>query len=222
VQGEFRAGLFAILMLAASGAARAEAPDALVVATSDGEVLSLAPEELNGLAARPLASVKKTLDERFGADFLTLRTITLKAGTTLVGRTVTQKAPMRLTIYEISKRAGGERKLRVVSTWFRAKPGETNEFRTTVEDLEEQVFFVTAENVDRADRLNQHLSYLSTQEDTVTLQGYSTNWNLSALKLHLVGKTAGQQDESFTKDALWLVDQLISPEWVASLRVVIR
>jgi len=112
--------------------------------------------------------------------------------------------------------------LRMVSTWFRAKPGETNEFRTKVEDLEEEVFLVTAENVDSADQLNRHLSYMNTQEKAITLKGYGTNWSLSALKLDLVGKDAAQKDESFTKDALWLVDQLIKPEWVVSVRIVNR
>ena len=63
---------------------------------------------------------------------------------------------------------------------------------------------------------------MNTQGGTIRLKGYSTNWNFSALRLNLAGRDAAQSEETFTKDALWLVDQLIKPAWVVGVRVVIK
>ena len=169
---------------------------------------------------RPLVKLKQGLDEEFGAGFLSLDKVDVKDGDELIGRCTIPVAPVRLTVYEISKEnKNSERKLRVVATAFYATTRETAEFRTKVHDLQEELFLVTAEQVDSPDQLDSHLAYLNTQENTITLKGYSTNWNLSALKVNMAGKDAAQKEVPFTKDAGWLVDHLIRPLWVASIRI---
>jgi hypothetical protein len=206
-------------------AVQAEAADSqrIEVSTGAGAPVMLGPEPLAGIKTRPLRKLKESLDNKFGVNFFSLHRISVPNGVELIGRCSVSTAPLRLTVYEISKgRNDHERKLRVVATGFYAKPGETGEFRTKVEDLEEDLFFVTAEQVETADQLNSHLTYMNTQENTIALRGYSSNWNLSALKLDLAGKDAAQREAPFTKDAMWLVDRLIHPLWVESIRIDVQ
>ena len=215
--------MLAALVLMVQAEAKAADPQTIEVSTGAGAPVKLEPEGLTGIKMRPLMKLKESLDKKFGVEFLSLRKIGVKNGTELVGRCSVSTAPIRLTVYEISKRMkDSERKLRVVATAFHAQPGENGEFRSKVEDLEEDLFFITAEQVESADQLNSHLTYMNTQENTITLKGYSTNWNLSALKWNMAGKDAAQKEAPFTKDARWLVDRLIRPMWVATIRINIE
>src|SRR3954451_13055546 len=86
-------------------------------------------------------------------------------------------------------------------------------FRKTIERLEENIFLVTAEKVTASDELNSHLRFMEEQGNSIILKGYSSNWNLSALKFQMAAKAGKQKerDDVFEKDALWLIDQLKNP-----------
>ncbi len=166
-----------------------------------------------------MAKLKETLDQRFGRDFLSLLKLHVKDGTELVGRCSVSTAPIRLTVYEISRRRPDrDRTLRVAATAFYPSPGATGEFRTMVRDSLESLFFITAEQVDSAGELNSHLTYMNTQDNSITVRGFSSNWNLSALKVNMTGRDQAHQERPFTKDAEWLVAHLIKPLWVISIR----
>jgi len=199
--------------------AHAMPPGTIEVSIRDGALVPLQPEKVHGLKARPLAKLKQRLDQRFGPDFLTLLRLPVEDGTELVGRCAVTTAPIRLTVYEISrKKHDHDRTLRVAATAFYPRPGATAEFRTKVQGHQEELFLITAERVDSADELNSHLAYMRRQDNSITVKGFSTNWNLSVLKVHLSGRGKAHQQVSFTKDAEWLVDHLIRPVWVASIR----
>ena len=98
--------------------------------------------------------------------------------------------------------------------------GETAEFKSDLRKFAEHVYLVTAEAVTAHDQLNARLRFMSTQGDAILLQGYSTNWNMSTLRLRMVEKGAGGgKDVEFAKDADWLVSHLIDPQWVVSIRL---
>jgi len=70
------------------------------------------------------------------------------------------------------------------------------------------------------DQLNAHLRFMTTQGDAILLQGYSSDWSLSALRFRMVEKgAAGGKDVEFAKEADWLVGNLIDPQWVVSIRI---
>jgi hypothetical protein len=215
--------LLAAVLPLLQATAHASPPDTLRVFTPDGTPVPVQPEKLQGLKTRPLAKLKETLDHRFGPGFLSLLKLEVQNGTELIGRCTVTTAPVRLTVYEISRRRHDpERTLRVVATKFFATPGETGEFRTRIEDLQEDLFFVTAEQVDSAAQLDSHLTYMNSQDNAIAVTGFSTNWNLSVLKVNLAGRDEARQEVPFTKDAEWLVDHLIRPLWVTEIRVVTR
>ena len=214
-------GLLILLLL---NTIPARADDSSVAAvkltTSAGVPARLLTEDLSSLTSRPLAKTQEVLDKKFGKGFFTLYRIKSKVGTELIGEHDVVSVPCRLTVYEISKRPGGSRELRIVATGFHDKP-EKAVFRKTVERLEELMFFVTAEKVASADDLNAHLRYMQEQGNAILLKGFSSNWNLSALKLQMAGKDAKQKEKEdvFERDALWLVDQLKNPLWLVSMRI---
>jgi hypothetical protein len=164
--------------------------------------------------------MRDSLAETMGKGFFSLGRIQVKADVEIIGECNVTNVPCRLTVYEVSKAAGGGRELRVVATGYHDKP-EKASFRTKLPNLEEHVFFVTAEKVASRDELNSHLQYMDSQGNTIALKGYGTNWNLSQLKLKMAGKTPGaeQKEDEFEKDGQWLIKQLIRPIWVMSIRV---
>jgi hypothetical protein len=106
-----------------------------------------------------------------------------------VGRWAADRGPLRLTMYEITKNHDTPRWLRVIGTRVDRK-GETAEFRSDLRKFTEHVYLVTAEAVTAHDQLNAHLRFMSTQGDAIFLQGYSSDWSLSALRLRMVEKGA--------------------------------
>lgn len=106
-----------------------------------------------------------------------------------VGRWAADRGPLRLTMYEITKNHDTPRWLRVIGTRVYRK-GETAEFRSDLRKFTEHVYLVTAEAVTAHDQLNAHLRFMSTQGDAILLQGYSSDWSLSALRLRMVEKGA--------------------------------
>lgn len=210
--------LAAVLLVAVAG--RAAITNPIEVWNGRGAPVPLEPEKLQGLKTRPLAKLKETMDGRFGEGFLALYRIKATDGTELLGRCRVTTAPVRLTVYEISRRKQDRaRYLRVVASGYYDRPGQVAEFRTTVQDLQEELYFVTAERVQSADELDSHLRYMNTQDNAILVKGFSTNWNLTALKVNLAGRNASREEVPFTKDAEWLVDHLIRPLWVAEIRI---
>jgi len=64
------------------------------------------------------------------------------------------------------------------------------------------------------------LRYMNTQGDAILVNGYGTNWNLTALKIWMLEQNAaGVRDVEFAKDADWLVSNLLDPQWIVSVRV---
>lgn len=218
--GSTTALAMAVLVLAAGTGGSADGPATIRVTTADGKAVPLLAEDLTGLSARPLVKMRDALDKKLHSGFLSLCRVQAKVGTELVGVCTVDVVPCRLTVYEISKRAGAGRELRVVATGYYDKP-EKAVFRKKVEAMEENVFFLTAETVSGAGELNSHLRYMESQGNAILLKGYSSNWNLTALKLKMAGKSTeqGQEEEGFEKDGHWLVDQLIRPLWLVSVRV---
>ena len=52
------------------------------------------------------------------------------------------------------------------------------------------------------------------------VNGYNTNWNLTALKIWMLEQNAaGVRDVECAKDADWLVSNLLDPQWIVSVRV---
>ncbi len=218
-----RIALLAAALALSAIAAHAVAPGPIEVATGAGAPVPLLPEKLQGLKTRPLTKLKESMDRRFGPDFLSLVRIGARPGTELVGRCRITTAPVRLTVYEISRRKQDrDRMLRVVASGYYPTPGEVATFRTQVQDLGEELFFITAEKVESRSELNSHLTYMNTQDNAIMVKGFSTNWNLSVLKVNLAGQGAAHEEVPFTKDAEWLVDHLIRPMWVTSIRIDTR
>jgi len=200
-------------------AGTAAGPPDLRIATREGTPIALEAEDLRGLSARPLAATRDRLHERLRKEFIWFYTAKIADGTAVVGRWVADRGPLRLTMYEITKNHDTPRWLRVIGTRV-YRQGETAEFRSDLKKFTEHVYLVTAEAVTAQDQLNPHLRFMTTQGDAILLQGYSTDWRLSALRLRLVEKgAAGGKDVEFAKDADWLVGNLIDPQWVVSIRI---
>ena len=200
-------------------AGSAAGPPDLRVATRDGAPIKLETEELRGPSALPLLATRDRLHEQFRKAFIWFYKARIADGTAVVGRWVVDRGPLRLTMYEITKNATTPRWLRVIGTRV-YREGETAEFRSDLRKFAEHVYLVTAEAVTTPDQLNAHLRFMSTQGDAILLQGYSTNWNMSTLRLRMVEKGAGgDKDAEFAKDADWLVSHLIDPQWVVSIRL---
>jgi hypothetical protein len=210
-----------VCLVAACVAAVAHAENgmpAITVQKSDGASVPLEVEDTSSLANRPLVKTQERLREKFKRDFFFLRKINVPEGTSLIGRYPVTDGPMRLTIYEITKKKGAERQLKVVASGF-YKSGEVAEFKTEARKFEEHVYLVTAEATGSAEELNSHLRYMNTQGNEILLKGYSTNFSLSLLRFKLAERPKGTGGETeFAKDADWLVDNLIRPQWVVSIR----
>lgn len=194
-------------------------PPDLRIVSPDGVRIALEAEDLRGLSARPLVATRDRLHERFRKEFIWFYRARIADGTPVVGRWTADRGPLRLTMYEITKNDDTPRWLRVVGTRV-YRTGETAEFRTDLRKFKEHVYLVTAEAVAADDQLNAHLRYMSSQGDAILVQGFSTNWNLSALRFRMVeSRAAGAKDGEFARDADWLVSNLIDPQWVVSIRI---
>lgn len=195
--------------------------DGLTIRTADGKNISLQKEDISGLKSKPLRMTKEKWDNKFKKDFLSFLKIDVDKEQEVVGTCKVNEGPLRLTIYQITKEKNSSRFIRILSTKFHDS-NNIAEYRVKIQNLEENVFFITAEKVNSADQLNSHLKYMSTQKGGVELEGYGTNWNLSKLKLKLVGKGEELKDDSFVKDADWLIGQLINPQWIISISVEVK
>jgi hypothetical protein len=207
-------------------AALLAAPPAITLANGSGTAVPLVVEDTSGITDRPLVKTAERMKTKIGHDFLFLDKIDVKDGTALVGRyTVTvDDGPLRLTVYEITKQKNGDRMLRVLASGY-YKSGDVAEFKATAIAAEEDVYLVSAEATASATDLNPHLRYMNAQGNEIVVKGFSTNWNLSQLKLKLAAKETPASkanpanDAEFTKDADWLVDNMIAPRWVVSVRI---
>ena len=194
-------------------------PPDLRITTRDGTRIALEAEDLRGPSARPLAATRDRLHERFKKEFIWFFKSRIPDGTPVVGRWTADRGPLRVTMYEITKNEGAPRWLRVVGTQVYRK-SEVAEFRSDFKKSHEHVYLVTAEAVASDRDLNPHLRYMNAQGDSILLQGYGTNWNLSVLKFRILEKGAtGTGDVEFAKDADWLVSNLLDPQWIVSIRI---
>ncbi len=207
-----------VVAIALPVATLAQPPD-LRITTRDGGLIALEPEDLRGPSARPLVATRDRLHERFRREFIWFFRARIPDGAPVVGRWTPDRGPLRLTMYEITKNDDTPRWLRVIGTRV-YRQGESVEFRTDLRKFKEHVYLVTAEAVTADDQLNAHLRYMGTQGDTILVPGFSTNWNLSALRFRMLEKdAAGARDVEFAKDADWLVSNLLNPQWVVSIRI---
>lgn len=90
-----------------------------------------------------------------------------------------------------------------------------------MEKFDEHLYLITAEAVESETQLNPHLQYMNSQNNEIILKGFSTNWSFSSLRFHLSEKKdeAEKEEVEFTKDADWLVHNLINPQWIVSIRL---
>jgi hypothetical protein len=207
------------MLLALLFAAAVSTGPSIAITDGAGKAIPVEAEDTGGIADRPLVKTRERLDAKYKKDFLFLDKVSAPLGTSLTGKWTVSGGPMRLTVYELAKAKDADhRTLRVMATKF-LKDGETAEFSTKVEPLEEQVFLVTAEKTKDEKQLDKHLEYMATQDDELVVKGFGTSWDLSQLKFKMSGKAAGKSDD-FAKDADWLVGNLVDPQWVMSIRVV--
>ena len=192
----------------------------ITIKTADGKTVAMQTTDLSAIKTRPLRKLKEKWDGNFKREFLYFKKIEVKAGQEIEGKCEVKEGPIRLSIYQISKKKGEPRLLRILSTRFHEEENVA-EIKTKVEDLEENVFLITAEKVRSADQLNSHLKYMSSRDNEILISGLSTNWNLSELKLKMAKKEAAK-NSTFVKDADWLIGQLIDPQWIVWIRVLVE
>jgi hypothetical protein len=210
--------LISALALAPPVATGAEPPEILLL-TADGKSIRLEEENMTSLSSRPLIKTRARLNEKYKKEFLFLYRVKIPDGASIIGRTKVGKGPVRLTVYEITKKQDSVRRLRVVRSKVR-QTGEIAEFRTVVQKFDEHLYLITAEAVHSEAQLNPHLRYMNSQNNEIILKGFSTDWNFSSLRFHLSGKDETEKKEAeFTKDADLLVNHLINPQWVVSIRL---
>jgi len=208
--------LLLFIFVIGSGIMSQTFPD-FVLISPPGKVIPLEVEDLTGIKDQPLAKTKMRLDNKYGKDFFLLYKAKIAAGTQVIGQYKLTKDPLRITVFEISKQLKTDRKIRIVATGF-YQMGETAEFQTEIGNLEENIFFITAEAVESKDQLNPYLQHID-QVDNVILKGYSTNLSFSVLKMKFSGKDQSGKLVQVTEDFDWLVNQLINPVHVISIRV---
>lgn len=208
--------LLLFIFVIGSGIMSQTFPD-FVLISPPGKVIPLEVEDLTGIKDQPLAKTKMRLDNKYGKDFFLLYKAKIAAGTQVIGQYKLTKDPLRITVFEISKQLKTDRKIRIVATGF-YQMGETAEFQTEIGNLEENIFFITAEAVESKDQLNPYLQHID-QVDNAILKGYSTNLSFSVLKMKFSGKDQSGKLVQVTEDFDWLVNQLINPVHVISIRV---
>jgi hypothetical protein len=198
--------------------AYAENLNEIKIYSASEDIIPLLDEDLEGITSRPLIKLKEKMDKKHYKGFLELFKIKVIKGSVLKAEYKLEKGPYRLTVYEISKEKKSLRKLQVVASGYYEK-GEIAKFQTKARDIEEQLFFVTAEQVSSKEELNQHLRYMNGQDNQLILKGYSTNFTLSELKFKLCGKDSASKEDNFKKDAEWLIDKLIKPVFLVAIRI---
>jgi predicted regulator of amino acid metabolism with ACT domain len=204
-----------IFVLCSSGISQTF-PD-FVLISPQGKGIPLEVEDLTGIKDQPLAKTKMRFDNKYGKDFFLLFRAKIAAGTQVTGQYKITKDPLRITVFEISKQLNSDRRIRIVATGF-YQAGETAEFQTEIGNLEENIFFITAEAVESKDQLNPYLQHID-QVDNVILKGYSTNLSFSVLKMKFSGKDTSGNVVQVTEDFDWLVNQLVDSVHVISIRV---
>lgn len=205
------------LFLLAGGGERSPLEN-ITITTVDGETVAIQADDPPGIKTRPLRKLKERWDRQVGREFLFFKRIEVKAGLEIEGKYEVQEGPLRLTVYQISKKQGEPRFLRVLSSRFH-EARNVAEVVTRVEELEENAFFITAEKVESASQLNPHLQYMAFRNNEVEVRSFATNWNLSELKFKMMGELQPARDVGFVKDADWLIGQLIDPQWIVVIRV---
>ncbi len=186
--------------------------------SSEGKNIPLDVENLSGIKNRPLLKTKEHFDQKYYDGFFLLYKVKAEVGSDVLGKYTLERGPLRITVYEISKEFDSLRMIRVLATGFYTK-GSGFEFRTKIRELEEHIFFITAEAADSEAQLNPLLDYLHEQSDEIILRGYSSNLSLSKLKFKLSGKDEMKREVEFTKNFDWLVSQLKNPVRIISIRV---
>jgi hypothetical protein len=210
-----------VATLLSAGAAWSEEAN-LVITRKGGEVIKKIPEETSSLFGRPLRKTRDRLHAKHGDDFIFFYSIDVEDGDEVKGTYVLPKAiSLRITMYEIAQDGADAKKLRVIGSKY-YHGGETAEFLTTVDmKTHDHAHLITAEETKDVNELNQHLTYMNEQEGgEIIVDGVSTNWSFSTIKFKLAGYDPAQdKNTKFTRDGDWLVERLINPQWVSSIRL---
>lgn len=189
------------------------------ITRAGGRVVPQLPEDTNGIFGRPVNKTRDRVHDRYDRELLYLYQIEVDDGEHLKGTYQVGDAPLRITLYEIRKSPAQERTLRVIGSQY-YEAGALAEWETTIEKREEHVFIVTAEKTKGPEELNQHLTYMNQQDNNeILLKGFSSNWNLTKLKFKMA-ENGPNGEVPFAKDGEWLIDKLIDPAWVCSIRVM--
>lgn len=201
------------------GVSNANPLDNINLNTPDGTSVTLLNDDPKGIITRPLRKTKERWDKKYYKDFLQFRKISPSfIGKDIRGQLKIENGPARITVYQISRLDDkNDMSLRVIITGF-YQASEIALIDTSIYDMKNNVFIITSEKLETADELNTHLKYMNQQNNSITLNGYSSNWSLSKLRLKLSGTTESINNETFVKDADWLVSQLINPQWVIFIR----
>jgi hypothetical protein len=211
-----KASLFLFILAIASGITSQTFPD-FVRLSSQGKTIPLEVEDLAGMKDQPLVKTKIRLDNKYGQDFFLLYKAKIAASTQMTGQYKLSTVPLRISVFEISRQPNADRMIRIVATGY-YQAGETAEFQTEIGNMEENIFFITAEAVESKEQLNPYLQHID-QVDNVILKGYSTNLSFNVLKMKFSGKDQSGNVTQVTEDFDWLVSQLIKPVHVISIRV---
>jgi hypothetical protein len=197
------------------------------VLTAKGVKIPIEAEDLDSMTVRPIVKMKKRLDKEHYPEFFSANKIRIKPGVTVHGSWAfkdnpnIKPGPYRISIFQISKKAGGERRLRVLRSEF-VETLQPLEFRETlIEALEENVFFGALEKVASAGELSPALDYMKSQAgEEVEFRGWGTNWNFSEIKLKLTGVDSSGKEEKLTRDLEEVItDRLIDPQAAIQVRV---
>jgi hypothetical protein len=211
--------LFLIIFTIGSGIMSQTFPD-FVLLSPQGKTIPLEVEDLTGMKDQPLVKTKIRLDNKYGKDFFLLYKATIAASTQITGQYKLSTVPLRISVFEISRQPNADRMIRIVATGY-YQAGETAEFQTEIGNMEQDIFFITAEAVESKDQLNPYLQHVD-QVDNVILKGYSTNLSFNVLKMKFSGKDQSGNVTQVTEDFDWLVSQLIKPVHVISIRVALN
>jgi len=187
-----------------------------------GEAISLEKEVLRGIKARPLIKIQENWNQKYYPGFISFYKILVTENEEIMGSYKLEEGPARITVYQVSKKdQNAQRFLRVLSTGY-FQTGEIAVLHSKIQSQKENVFFITIEKTTSQENLNSHLKYMNTQDNEIILKGYGSNWNLSKLKFKLQGVDPKQRKDNFKKDVGWLINQLINPQRIISIRVKVK
>jgi hypothetical protein len=201
-----------------SATANTNPVDNIQVKTPQNVPIKLERDDPVGITTRPLRKMKERWDNQYHDNFLQYRKISVEYGQPVSGSIRLAADSIRLTIYQISRKfSDDDFSLRVLLTGVYDR-NEIATVDTTIDKLKNNFYIITAEQINNHKQLNSHLTYMKKQDNSIELKGYSTNWSLSKLRLKLSGVSDTANADTFTKDADWLVGQLINPQWVIFVR----